>query len=327
MKSVLTVTHDDGLMNRIKLILSDDSIRYYYAINADDGANIATNNEIAVAIVDYNLPIVSGKELCEMLLSINPEVQIILVFGQSNTKEVIKIYNEYHINKLMCKEYLVLKDLPLLVDSCLHTYNRDDEINELDLELKTSNNMYLKPMQEMSSVLNERLSGYEYVINVFKKSFEFLLDSSEAELKTIDDFVDKLFNDYINIFMIKDPDVSLYFDRISTSFNKPDEKKYFRFEVDDSEYSDNRKNNLLFVLDLITIYFDVFYPHYRGKISVAINDGKIEINSIYEVRKNQKVENLYTSFMSIMSSILVAYSDEVAAGAKENIIQYRVRIY
>lgn len=326
MKSVLTVTADEGLINRIKLILNEDDVSYFYALSAEDGSNIASNNEIAVAIIDYKLPIISGKELCEMLLSINPEIQVMLIFDQSDTREVISVYNEYHLSKLLCKEYLVLEDLPVLVESCLHIYNREEELEKLDSELQMFNSKYLKPMQEMSSVLNERLRGYGYVIDIFKSSSDFVLKLNDGSLNAINDFVNNIFNDYINIFMVKEPDLDIYFDRIRNTFNKPSEKKFFRFEKNDFSVDSEKKYSLLFLLNVLTNYFDVFYSHYRGKLSVIENNSVFEINSIYEIRRNSDIEGLYNYISNCLGNILLTYSDDVKVGTKDNIIQYRVRI-
>ena len=322
LRSVLTVISDESLLNRIKLILTDKTISYFYADSADEASRIASDNEIAVAFIDYNNPIVSGSEMCELLLAFNPDIQFIMLFDEADTRDVITLYNGYHINKLMCREFLVLEDLPSLIDSCLHTYNRDEEIKSMSEELKKLNEKYLIPMQDMSALLNERLSGYDNVIKVFRTSVGFVLNSSEIALKSIDTFVDRLINDYVQIFMVKEPTIEQYFSRIHSSFNKPDEKKFFKFISDNVSIADRLKYNLLFVLDAITIYFDVFYPCYRGKVSVEnVNTEDVQINAIYEVRKDSKFD--YEYIIKALNNILTAYSNDLKYAMKENIIQFK----
>lgn len=334
MRSLLTVISDESLLNRIKLIMNDNSINYFYAENGDDAANIAKDNEIAVAIVDFESPVVSGEEMCELLLSINPEVQFILFFEEKDTKEVLDVYNSLHINKLMCKEYLVLEDLPSLVDSCLHTYNRDEEIDDMDEELDRMNEMYLHPMQEMSAILNERLAGYDSVVKVFKESINFVLNTSGEGLKSVDNFVDRIINDYIHIFMIKEPDASTYFNRIHDSFNDPEGRKYFKFVNEVTELSEDKQNNILFCLDVITIGFDCFYPLYRGKIALSESEAvsksddkkKIKtytINAIYEVRREPSLNDAYGYVINLINNILRAYTSDIKYAMKNNIIQYK----
>ena len=128
MRSLLTLISDESLLNRIKLMLNDSTIKYYFAPTGEEAANIASANEIAVVILDYINPVMTGPEICEMILSYNPDTQFIMLFDEKHTKDVIEAYNELHINKLICKEHMVLEDVPSLIESCLYTYNRDESI-------------------------------------------------------------------------------------------------------------------------------------------------------------------------------------------------------
>lgn len=326
MRSVLTVVTNEGLLNRIKLIFNDESIKYYYSTDCSEVADIASDNEIAVAVIEYSQGAVSGEEICEMLDSINSEIQTIIIFDEKETADVISLYNRLHISKLMCKQNLVLEDLPSLIEKCFHIYNRDEEIDALDKELKLLNDKYMKPMQEMSSLLNERLSGYSSLIKVFKKNLQFVINPSEKALKCVDVFVDRVLNDFVQIYMVKEPDVSIYFGRIRDNFNSPDDKKYFKFindGVDEELLLGETKYNLLFLLDVITIGFDVFYPFYRGKVTVSDANDKIEINALYDVRKDSEIEQVYSYILASICNILSTYSYETRFGEKENLIQFK----
>ena len=329
MRSLLTLINDESLLNRIKLMLNDNTIKYYFAASGEEAANIASANEIAAVILDYINPVMTGPEICEMILSYNPDTQFILFFEEKNTKEVIKAYNELHINKLVCKEHAVLEDIPALVESCLHTYNRDEEIDKMDEHLTKLNNMYLRPMDEMSSILNERLIGYDNVIKVFKKSIHFILKSSDEALKSIDNYVDNIINDYIQLFMTNEPSVSSYYEKISESFNDPEGRKYFKFVHDESEVSDDIKCDLLFALNVITKYFDTFYQYYRGKVTVSALEGSsfaYEINALYEVRKNQGLTDIYNYVMCIVKNILKLHTLNCKYGQKNSILQFKAVI-
>jgi len=323
MRSVLSIISDDNLMNRIKLVCNDKTVNYYYADRGEEAANLANQHEIAVAMIDFKMPGISGQELCELLLAINPEMQLFVFFDEKDAKEVLKVYNKYHVYMLMCKQFLVLEDLPSLLESCLYKYNREEEIEKLDDNVKRLNNLYLKPMNDMSSLLNERLSGYANVLKVFRNSIGFVLSSSEESLKAIDVFADRIINDFIQIFMIKEPEVSVYFDRIHESFNKPEERKYFMFICDNVNILDEQKHKVLFVLDVITIYFDVFFQYYRGKVSV-INEGEdVIVNAIYEVRKDSKITEIYDFADKVLKNVLYEYTSDMKLGTKDSIIQFK----
>ena len=94
MRSLLTLISDDSLLNRIKLMLHDNTIKYYFASSGEEAANIASANEIAAVILDYINPVMTGPEICEMILSYNPDTQFIMFFDEKYQKvyEIDKSY-------------------------------------------------------------------------------------------------------------------------------------------------------------------------------------------------------------------------------------------
>lgn len=324
MSRVLSVTRDENLVSALKEDFKNNSYTLLFSESFDEANALIKDNDIVVAVVDYEIQGADCLKLCEELLTANPDVGIILAFNHSDTKDILAIYNKCNIYGLVCKGFSEYKDLSIMINSFVSEYYRFRNSDGSDTDYKRLFDLYLKPMREMSSILNERLSGYSNIIYVFRKSFGFVLDSSEVALNAIDSFVDRVLNDYINIFMTKEPDLDAYFDRICKNCNKVDNKKFFKLEGNIDGVSPDCKCNILFVINVLSTCFEVFYPHYRGKISIVQNKEYIEINSVYEVRKNKEIEGLYKPIMSVVNNIFIGYSNGVKNGVKDNIIQYKI---
>lgn len=324
MSRILSVTGDENLINTINQKVKNENYKLFFTDKSDEAHSIIKDNDIVVAIIDYDTLKERAVNLCEEVIEANSDVGIILVFNHSDTIDVLGLYNRLNIYGLICKGFVDYNELPGMIHSYISEYYRFRNDDDSGVDYNQLRDLYLKPMQEMSSILNERLLGYSNITDIFRKCFGFVINTSDAPLKAIEAFVDRIINDYINIFMTREPDINAYLARILKNCNKEQEKKYFKIDGEITDLSKDVGCNVLFVIVVITSCFEVFYPHYRGKISIVNSNSCVELNTIYEVRKNHDFKNIYKYIMSIVNNIVNEYSSGVKNGVKDNIIQYRV---
>lgn len=322
MKSVLTVISDESLMSKMRIALSDETIKYFATTDVEEAMRIAEDNEIAVVIMDYKLPVMSGVELCETFIDCNPKMQIIVIFDDKYAPNVINMYNRFHLSKLICKEHLVLEDVPKLINDALYKYNRNEVINTKDSNNKKLNEKYMKPLNEISEVLNERTNGYQEILRTFIDCVKFVRLSQSDSLKSFSIYVDRIINDYIQLFMVNEPDYKQYFDSLTTSFNKPDKKKYFKISYEEVNIQKEIVKNILLMIDILTISFDTFFSMYRGKIALIEKDEYIVVNALYEVREGfEDIEG--STILNVCKNVIERFSDRLIFGKKEDTIQYK----
>jgi len=336
-RRILVAISDNNLLDRIKLVLGNKSSEFFYTQSIDDAKGILSANKFSLVICDLFNKKDFGEEFFDLIGTNKSETKTIMFFGKDNTKEALDYYNRYSIFRLLCTDYFTDSEF----NQCFYaTSDNNEECVAVDKirDVKQLEERYLRPMREMSSILNERLIGYQCIVDVFRKSFDFAFKSSEITIKTINGFVDKVINDYIRIYMIEDSDINVFFNKIEKMFNKPEEKKYFKFLNETGNISEKLfsmkafneseafllKCNIIFSIDVLTTCFDNFYPHYRGKIVVNENDGSIEINTVYEVRRDHEIDSVYKYVMAVVNNILISNSKEVKNGVRDNVIQYKV---
>ena len=322
MRSVLVVISDEALMSRVRLSLSDPTIKYFFAAGADEAMRFAEDNEIAVAVMDFRLPVMDGQDMCEIILEKNPKTENIFIFNESDTERVLSVYNQYHISKLLCKENMILDDLPSLIEDSLHMYNRVEEINIKSKSINKLNDKYLKPLQEMSEILNERMESYQEIIRSYNDCLKFITGNTEKTLKSLNVYVDRIINDYIQLYMVRQPEYDVYFGNINNSFNKPEDKKFFKFIDNVKEVSEEILTDIFFTVDILTILFDSFFLAYRGKIELAEENGSYLVNAIYEVREDEEKE-ISTTALNIVKSIINNQASRLQYAKKDNMIQYK----
>lgn len=324
MRTVISVISDEVLLNKIKSVFTGKS-NYHFFTTSEEASDFASENEVSVAIVDYKMPVISGTELCELLQSLNPDVQIIMFFAEKYTAEVLAVYNRLHIGKLVCKENMMLDELPSHVDSLLHEYYREEEIKIMDSNFHKISEKYLKPMNEMSKLLNERMKGYDEILSNFICCIDYILkDVEKVDLTSFNTFIENIIKDYVQVYMVGIENISLFFDELEIKTNKPDQKKFFKFINGINQFESENIYDVVFTLIYITKLFGDSFPMYRGKIETGIEDENVVINAIYEIRENKEYMSLNNLLLRMADALFTEICKSVRIARKDELIRLKI---
>lgn len=325
MNDVLALIQNDEYIDSLKETISQNNT-FHSASDADDALNLLLNIEILVCIADYDLIKEKSESFFEGVSSFCKEPKFVLLFDENNVRQVLDLYNKGQISRLVSKDNFDSVYIGNIINSVVDDTNGNTAKALEEEKIRLLNEQYVKPMNEMSALLNERLYGYENINKVFVDSLKFILDYSDKSINTVCDFADKLIKDYVQTYLITEPDIDGYFSRIEKKYNKPKEKKYFKLEHDEAMVTGENKYKLLFLIDTLSLGFDIFYPLYRGKISIKVIEDKIDVNSIYEVRKDPDIRDVYELLLGVIDVLLDKFALDARYGVKGDIIQFRATI-
>lgn len=322
MKSVLIAIKDERIIKKIRIALYDESIRYFYAQSQDEANHVCMDNEIYTSICDFDLFYNDGKRLFEQITELNSDTKIIILYSNDDLKEVADFYNSSSISYLLNKDDFIVEDIYKLTMSSVNEYksNNDNYLLSQDDDFSSK----FKTMNEMSSILNEKLDGYQSIINVYNDAIKFISTRSIDFLKPLRIYVDRILNDYIQLYMINSPDFDLYINSLNDSLNMPDAKKYFVFSSKCIDINEQIKNDILFAIDMITTCFNTFCKAYRGKLDLVSEGKNILINAIFDFREIDECQNIISSIMNINKELILKYSLDSQYIKNGNIVQYKV---
>jgi CheY-like chemotaxis protein len=136
-------------------------------------------NEIAVAIIDYNMPNMNGLELCKKLQ--NFPFKKILLTGEAENQEVIKAFNDGIIDRFIRKDNNVAGELKKYISQLTNEYFYEKSANIISyLESSKvsvlSDQIFIEFFKEW---LNEN-SITEYYL--FNKQGSFLVKNKDGKL-------------------------------------------------------------------------------------------------------------------------------------------------
>ncbi len=97
--SVLCVDDEELILRKIKRKLEDEELEIFLATSANEALNIIEREDIAVFVVDLNMPEINGIELLKLINHKNPDIiNIIFSVYSSNNIKLSTLYlgNIYH---------------------------------------------------------------------------------------------------------------------------------------------------------------------------------------------------------------------------------------
>lgn len=139
-------------MKRHKLLIVDDEkeilrsltltfTENYEVFTASSGAEaleIIKQQDIALIITDQRMPQMTGVELLEKVIQINPRIIRIILTGYTDTAALIQAINQGHIYQYITKPW-ERQELRLIVQRALETYELEIENRRLLKELQAAN--------------------------------------------------------------------------------------------------------------------------------------------------------------------------------------------
>ena len=117
MPIILLVDDDENILNTYQEILELVGHTVYTAGNPYKAIQIMKNQKIQLAILDYNLPHMTGTQLGHLINKMNESIEIVFISGETEIHEIVKGVN-YKVCKVFSKP-IELDELIECIDGAL----------------------------------------------------------------------------------------------------------------------------------------------------------------------------------------------------------------
>lgn len=330
MRSALFIHDDESLLNRIKITIHDDNAQYFFAQSIDDAIEIMDRNEIAVVFMPYNFDVLDGNEMIEIILDHNPKVQIITLFKDSDLQNIVKSHNNYHLCQIICEDFFKIEDLQSLIELGFKAYNKEEDVKAFELDYRKKEDKYKKTIVNMSSLLNDRTKSFDLIKDTLKATITLACDDfAEGDLSKINAYFDRIYDTYINLYLVKNSSIE---DNLKSiyDYNNPEQNHYLKVDFDNFEIIKaediETQNNVSFILFCITSFINDFYSKYKGKIELSDQGKYYSLNVVYDAIPNKDTNLPVDKIQTVLEHILSVFSDRVAYAIKDRIVQYKLMI-
>jgi DNA-binding NtrC family response regulator len=134
---LLVVDDEKEILRSLTLTFADD-YEVFTASSGVEALNILKNQEIALVIADQRMPEMTGVELLQQVIAINPHIIRIILTGYTDTASLIQAINKGHIYQYITKPW-ERQELRIIVKRALESYELALENQRLLKELQAAN--------------------------------------------------------------------------------------------------------------------------------------------------------------------------------------------
>ena len=159
--SLLIVDDEKEILRSLTLTFTED----YEIFTASSGAEaleILQQQDIALIITDQRMPKMTGVELLEKVIQINPQIIRIILTGYTDTAALVQAINQGHIYQYVTKPW-ERQELRLIVRRALETYELEIENQRLLKELQAANERLKIENAFLKTEINKDLQCAEIV--------------------------------------------------------------------------------------------------------------------------------------------------------------------
>lgn len=145
---LLVVDDEKEILRSLNLTFMDE-YEVFMASSGTEALEILKRQRIALVIADQRMPEMTGAELLEKVLEIDPRIIRIILTGYTDTASLIQAINKGHIYQYITKPW-ERQELRILVRRAVETYELASENQRLLKELQAANerlkdeNVFLK---------------------------------------------------------------------------------------------------------------------------------------------------------------------------------------
>lgn len=330
MRTILFVDDDVTIINRFKAIMVNQTIQCFFATTGEEAIQILEKEEISVAVVDLSMPVLSGKELIEMISGQYPDTVVMLMAERKEAGEAIEVHNNLHTNKLIIKPWASADELIKWLQDGLLTYNSEEQQSHQAEEYRARVDKYKETVFEMTNLLNDRMEGYQEIEKVFKHMIEALIQITDCKLtpderQHVSEYEERLLREFIQIYFVGIAERESFGLSLTNQYHEPSENRYFLYEDDLEDVSAECFQHIRFMLKAVTDYYSILYPTFRARISVQeAKDEQYLLNILYEIPGYKIMEHAEVLMKQIMEQLIEHYSTKFLFGEKNSIQQYKI---
>lgn len=229
-KSILVIEDEQRLADLLKAGLEEHNFNVDVAYDGYIGRNMALRNGYDVLIIDINLPLINGYDLCKAIRSENNEIPIIMLTAMASAENKLTgfevgaddyIIKPFDFNELLARirvffrrtsPYLKVDDhLITIADMVINTSDKTVVRNGIKIDLTAKEYTLLEFLSRNKGVVISRLEIAEKIWNLkFDTGTNYIDVYINYLRKKIDrDYENKLIHTRVGLgYMLKDLSVS-----------------------------------------------------------------------------------------------------------------------
>lgn len=322
----LFVCEDSFLLDRIKTGFGDATeYKYIFASSCEEAVELAKAGDIAICCIYIKTEVLSGDEVADIVIDENPEVRFIFIYDEKDTELAVDMFNTYEGSYIILKDNFSVEILKEVFMEKAEVYNAENKLHEQAKAYREREKAYKSSMDEMSSVLNQRVDCYHSIVKMYCAGIEMVLPGfSKEEALKVKTFLERELSEYIDKFVVGGFDKNAFFDKLTEDINDTKEQKHFQVLGSELVPEDDLGVLMSYAISFLSHAFCDMLERYRAKVEIKESPNSVRVDILFDIRLGNLRDEFIDGYTCVINDIVVSLCDKVERGAKDGIIQYRL---
>ncbi len=228
MNTIVIVDSDSKWIANYRRMLApfQEILNCMYFEYSEKAMEYITSHTVEVLVSELDMPLMTGKELFEMVDMLSPDTVKIAMTQVKNVADTLEVLNHSHIFKLILKPFFLVEDLIVPIQAGIVEYKSEKQ--EGDFHQREEKE--LQKLNQEVEQLWEKLADRKQVYDTFCRRAVGLmaenLSPEFTELEQIEgeftrEFCEKLLQEFVQYYMYEKRNFIYYMNYLKNQFHYP----------------------------------------------------------------------------------------------------------
>lgn len=235
MNTVVIVDNDSKWIVNYKRMLASfqEEMDCRYFRQPEEAIEYISTHPTAVLVSELDMPVMSGRELFEMMDMLSPATVKIAITQVRDVAKTLEIINQSQIFKLILKPFFLVEDIAVPIQEGLKHYRVKEQEKEFRQKAEQELEKLNQRTEELFKKLKEKKQGYDRICHVAAGIMEKNLSSQVSgfepeEGKIIGDFCEKLLQEFVQYYMYEKRNFIFHMNYLKNQFHQPGKSCIFQ---------------------------------------------------------------------------------------------------
>ncbi len=235
MDTVVIVDNTSRWIDNYKRMLApfQEAIPCMYFKHSEEAMEYMSSHSVAVLVSELDLPIMSGRELFEMVDMLSPDTVKIALTQVRDVAKTLDALNESKVFKLILKPFFLVEDLIVPIQEGITQYWFQIQEKEFNRKAEQKLEELNVKVEELWGKLAEKKQEYDRLCQAAAGLMRgnlgiHLSGLSQVEGEFVGEFCEKLLQEYVQFYMYEKQNFIFYMNYIKNQFHHPGKSCVFK---------------------------------------------------------------------------------------------------
>lgn len=334
MDMVVIVDNSRKMIDNYKRMVesSKEEIHCIYFRYPEEAVAYIREEGAAVLVCELELPVMSGKEVFDMVEMISPGTIKIAMTQVTDVQKTLEIMNESRIFKLILKPFFLSEDILKPIKAALKYHEMLEREKSTEVEEEVSDYKDKKLVDELE---NKKLiydSVYAAMMGMVRSNLQRgEIELSKEEKDGIARIFAEMFREFMRYYMFETQNYIFHINYLMNLFHHPEENKMFRMKNSiGGEIPDIMLKKMAYTIFLVGYLYKEIVKQYDVTVELAETKEEYTLNLLMEtVKEEEKFKigdrKIVKILMRMAKKIVDIFDVQIEKGTLDNM--QNVKIY